>query len=185
MGIPRDALKWRSALLRDVRYYWGVDRSPAVFFAQLHQESRWRETARSGVGALGIGQFMPGTAAMMQRGYNQEFKELCREAGGCPLDGRWAIRATVLFDRDLWRQFPFTPIEKERFAFTLAGYNSGPGWVRRERTRCGGLDGCRTDLWFENVERVCLRAESSCRETREYAHVILLRWTPLYERWLH
>jgi hypothetical protein len=180
-AVSRLAEKWRGPLLREVRLFWPAQ-SPAVFFGQLHQESAWREDARSAY-ASGLAQFTPSTALAMQQGYSAELRALCSEAAGCPLDGRWALRAMVLYDRELWAGFGTVPDATERWAFTLAGYNGGPGWAARERreTAARGGDGAR---WFGHVEQVCLRAAWACRENRAYPRLILLQWTPIYHAWL-
>jgi hypothetical protein len=61
--IPAQANTYRAQLTREARAAWGLEAPVAFFAAQVHQESGWREDARSPVGALGLAQFMPGTAA--------------------------------------------------------------------------------------------------------------------------
>ena len=86
---------------------WNV--SAALLSAQLWQESHFNPFARSGAGALGIAQFMPGTA----RTYGL----------GDPFDAASAIDAQAHLMRDLLRQFGSVPL-------ALAAYNAGPGPVR-------------------------------------------------------
>ncbi len=54
--------RWREAVARLARKY---DISPALLEAVVWQESRWNEVALSPVGARGLAQLMPGTAAQM------------------------------------------------------------------------------------------------------------------------
>ena len=54
--------RWREAVARLAAKY---DISPALLEAVVWQESRWNEIARSPVGAQGLTQLMPGTAAQM------------------------------------------------------------------------------------------------------------------------
>src|SRR3954447_18741919 len=82
---------------------WSV--SAALLAAQLYAESNFNPFARSGAGALGIAQFMPGTAR--QYGLSD------------PFDGAAAIDAQAHLMHDLLRQFGSVPL-------ALAAYNAGP-----------------------------------------------------------
>jgi transglycosylase-like protein with SLT domain/D-alanyl-D-alanine carboxypeptidase-like protein len=87
---------------------WNV--GAALLAAQLYAESGFNPFARSGAGALGIAQFMPGTA----RGYGL----------GNPLDPVAAIDAQAHLMRDLLGRFGSVPL-------ALAAYNAGSGAVAR------------------------------------------------------
>lgn len=183
-GIPPAAALYRPTLVREARRTWGLDAPLGAMAGQIHQESRWRTDARSRF-ASGLAQFTPGTASDMQR--VKDLRELCGDPAGCPTDPRWAIRALVRYDLDLWTQMSFAAGD-ERLAMALVGYNGGASWVRRERLDClgpGGVEsGCDGALWFGNVELRCLRADWACKESREYPRLILFRWRPLYQGWI-
>ena len=83
--------------------------SAALLAAQLRRESGFDPAARSSAGALGIAQFMPGTA----RTYGL----------GDPFDPDDAIDAQAHLMRDLLRAFGAVPL-------ALAAYNAGPAPVR-------------------------------------------------------
>ena len=83
---------------------WNV--SGTLLAAQLYAESNFNPFAQSGAGALGIAQFMPGTA----RSYGL----------GDPFDPASAIDAQGHLMRDLLRQFGSVPL-------ALAAYNAGSG----------------------------------------------------------
>jgi soluble lytic murein transglycosylase-like protein len=89
---------------------WNV--GAALLAAQLYAESNFNPFARSPAGALGIAQFMPGTARAM--GLRN------------PLDPAAAIDAQAHLMRDLLRRFGSVPL-------ALAAYNAGEGAV----ARCG------------------------------------------------
>jgi hypothetical protein len=93
--------------LRRAASRWSV--SAALLAAQLRRESRFDPAARSSAGALGIAQFMPGTA----RSYGL----------GDPFDPEAAIDAQAHLMRDLLRAFGAVPL-------ALAAYNAGPVPVR-------------------------------------------------------
>jgi soluble lytic murein transglycosylase-like protein len=78
--------------------------------AQLYAESNFNPFARSPAGALGIAQFMPGTA----RAYGLRN----------PFDAEAAINAQARMMSELLRRFGSA-------ALALAAYNAGPGAVAR------------------------------------------------------
>jgi hypothetical protein len=84
---------------------------PTGFFRKLiWQESRFRTTAVSPVGALGIAQFMPGTA--LDRGLSD------------PFDPVEALYESARLLRDLWGEF-------SNLGLAAAAYNAGPRRVTR------------------------------------------------------
>lgn len=85
---------------------WNV--SAALLGAQLYAESNFNPFARSSAGALGIAQFMPGTARAMG----------LRD----PFDAAASIDAQAHLMRDLLRRFGAVPL-------ALAAYNAGPAPV--------------------------------------------------------
>jgi soluble lytic murein transglycosylase-like protein len=89
--------------LRRAAQRWSV--SAALLAAQVRRESGFDPRARSPAGALGIAQFMPGTA----RRYG------LRD----PFDPDAAIDAQAHHMRDLLRTFGSVPL-------ALAAYNAGP-----------------------------------------------------------
>ena len=82
---------------------WNV--AAALLAAQAYRESGFNPFARSSAGALGIAQFMPGTAQAMGLAN--------------PLDPERAIDAQAHLMRDLLRRFGAVPL-------ALAAYNAGP-----------------------------------------------------------
>ncbi|MDP3912086.1 MAG: hypothetical protein Q8Q14_17015 [Gemmatimonadales bacterium] len=192
-GVPVEAVRYFRAIVREAGYYWGLSAPTPTFFAQVHQESRFRAEARSKY-AAGLAQFTPQTAAGMQAQY-PDLRVLCGEGSGCALDPGWAIRAMVLYDRALWRGRAFAAGD-ERLAFMLADYNGGAGWVNRERAAClaappaGEPGGCDATRYFGNVRDFCgksvpARAAWACEENTRYPRVIIVTWRPLYDRWLN
>lgn len=184
--IPAQANAYRAQLTREARAHWGLEAPVALFAAQVHQESGWRETARSPVGALGMAQFMPGTAQWIAQVYPAEL------GGGQPLDPRWALRALVMYDRWLWqRTAEFKEDGLHRWAATLSAYNGGLGWVRRDRAlataRLGagepwpGVCDPEFTRWFCCVEHHSGRAAWAFKENRDYPRRILLTLWPRYQ----
>ncbi len=107
--------RWRQRVALLAAKY---DISPALLEAVVWQESRWNELARSPVGARGLAQLMPGTAAQM--GVNSADPVSNLEGGA-----RYLRMQLDAFGGD---------IEK-----ALAAYNAGPARV----VRAGGIPNIR------------------------------------------
>ena len=84
----------------------GID--PDIFVRQIQQESGFNPGAKSGAGALGIAQFMPGTAAGM---------------GIDPTDPYAALDAAAKLDAQNLSRY------QGDYSKALAAYNAGPGAV--------------------------------------------------------
>jgi len=182
-GVPREALLYRSDVIRAWHFYFGLGESFSTAFAQIHQESAFKATARSSAGALGLGQFTPPTAAWIASLLPADVRATCGQAGGCPLDPKWAIQAMCQYDKRLWGNASWAATPDDRWAVALAGYNGGEGWIPKER-RAAIQMGLEDNRWWDNIERACVRRADACRENRDYPKVILRRWAPLYRGWL-
>ena len=162
--IPRAAQQYRSELVRVSRAVWGLDAPIAVFAAQIHTESWWRNDTVSAAGAQGLAQFMPSTARWLPTVAPDTGKPL-------PFNPAWSLRACVTYDRWLWdRTSGATPCD--RMAFTLSGYNGGPGWVQRDRAEAArrGLDAAR----YDRVKAINAgRRPAAWKENREYVRLIM------------
>ena len=163
--IPRAALQYRNQLVREARAVWGLDAPVAVFAAQIHTESWWRNDTVSHVGAQGLAQVMPATAKWLPT--------VAPETGRpAPFNPAWSLRACVTYDRWLWERVPGHD-DRERMAFTLSAYNGGLGWVGRDRKKARGL-GLDDRVWFGAVENVNAgRGKAAFRENRNYPRLIL------------
>lgn len=179
----------RRQIIREAHYRFGL-MPTAIFFAQIYQESRFRETAVSPVGARGLAQFMKGTAGAMQRNYASQLDELCSERGGCPNNPQWAIRAMILLDKENFRARRFARGD-EQLAFMLADYNGGLSWLNIEREYCAQTRSCDPDVYFNGVELACGKAIAGprrdavhCPQNTGYPERILYELRPVYHRWL-
>jgi membrane-bound lytic murein transglycosylase MltF len=123
--------------------------------ALAYQESQLDHSSRSHVGAVGIMQLMPATAADKNVGI-PDIKELEQNIHA----GHKYLR----FIQD--RYFSDPQIDTlNRHLFSFAAYNAGPAKVSRLRreTRENGLD---PNVWFQNVEVIA--AKRIGRETVQY-----------------
>ena len=98
-----------SDLINAAAQKYGID--PALLKGLIRQESNFNPNARSGAGAAGLCQLMPGTAASL----------------GCtnPLDPAQAIDAGAKYLSQQLKAFGGDPRK------ALAAYNAGPGAVQR------------------------------------------------------
>jgi hypothetical protein len=176
VAIPERSALYRHRVEQAATRVWGAEASAARLAAQLHQESAWRETARSPVGAQGMAQFMPATARWMG--------ELFRAELGAfdPWNPQQAILAAALYDRwllDRVQRIGHTPLgDCSRWAFALRGYNGGELWLLRERamTIVARQD---ANNWL-HVEQHRARGPAAHRENTHYPRRILLTLEPAY-----
>ena len=176
--VPPAAYGYQHLHRQQVQAVWGLDAPVASLAAQVHQESGWNCAARSWVGAQGCAQFMPATAADLGKRYQAALYP------PNPHNPRWAFRAQAQYMRDLYvgRGASGAANDCERFAFALAGYNGGEGWVIRDRKKAE-LTGKRSGLYFGSAELANAgRREDMKRENADYPRRILLKLEPVYER---
>ena len=138
------------------RYHFGYTYPWQAFKAQGMTESNLDPKVCSQVGACGLMQFMPGTAAAM--GLQDRF------------NARASIRRGIAYDRRLWRQFTEPRPAFDRLAFAFMAYNAGLGNVLKfqRRAQRNGADhrlfrAIRPYVWdepgryVERIERWCRR----------------------------
>ena len=123
--IPKAAYTHKSTLIRCARAEGGLNAPTALFAAQVHQESCWREKAVSPVGAQGLAQFMPSTARWLP--------EVAPHTGApMPFNPGWALRAMIAYDYWLYERVPPANTNCDRWAFVLSSYNGGLGWLKKD-----------------------------------------------------
>ncbi len=175
--IPRAAERHRAELVRVSRAVWGLEAPVAVFAAQVHTESWWRNDTVSSAGAQGLAQFLPSTAAWLP----QAVPDLEREGSPAPFNPGWALRALVSYDKWLWDRLSAVDA-CQRMAFVLSSYNGGIGWLGKDRSLAERL-GYAPDRWFGQVEEANAgRRASAFRENRRYVRLILLERQGWYRK---
>lgn len=172
--IPRAAQQYRAELVRSAHATWGMNAPIAVFAAQVHTESWWKNDTVSSVGAQGLAQFMPSTARWLPT--------VAPETGEpAPFNPGWSLRALCTYDKWLWDRTDGAN-GFERMAFTLSGYNGGQGWVNRDKAKARKL-GVDASRWFGHVENVNAgRSAATFRENRNYPRLILQKRQYAYIR---
>ena len=131
--------------------------------AQGYQESQLDQSKRSPVGAIGVMQLLPSTAADKQVGIPDiEDMEKNIHAG----------TKYMRFIVDHYFSSPqIDPFNRTLFGF--AAYNAGPNRISRLRREAKKL-GLDPNIWFNNVEIVA--AKRIGRETVQYVRNILKYW---------
>ncbi len=174
-SIPLRAHKYRRPLRQQVNLIWGIGQSADIFAAQIHQESAWLPLAESRY-ARGLSQFTPDT----ERWISSLDRSLGAGAGA--LDSSWSLRALVYYDQWLWKRTDGTT-SLDHWAHTLAGYNGGLGWVRREQDKAVSDFGCSALSYWSCTRCACLRHPSNCDQTADYVDRILFNLKQLYWGW--
>ena len=109
--------------------------------AEAYQESALNHEARSKVGAIGVMQVMPSTAASPPVSIPDVTQVENNVNAG--------VKLLKFIRDDYFKNDPMDPVNKT--LMTLAAYNAGPGRIKqcRQMTAQMGLD---PNLWFNNVE---------------------------------
>ncbi len=135
---PSNLPSWLRTLIYDVAAkewpgYYGL-----YLEAQVLVESGGRVDARSQVGAVGLMQLMPATAAGL--GFTAEDLLLPRKN----------LTAGLRHLKEQWDKFPEV-YRSDRLHFALAAYNCGRGWVNQAlklaRTDCGAASSRDPGNW--------------------------------------
>ena len=174
--IPERADKYKSYLIRQARFEYGLNAPIALLASQIHQESAWRADVSSPY-ADGLTQFTPSTAKWITEVY-PELEE------PRVFNPKWAIRAMVKYDKHLFNNFDDAASACHRWAFTLSAYNGGYSWVRKDQ-KIADREGDDPSKWWDNVEKYSNRADWAFEENRDYPRKILYKHQPKYvkNRW--
>ncbi len=172
--VPRNALQYKSYLVRTARFEFGMEAPVSALAGQIHQESAWNPRAKSAF-ASGLSQFTPDT----EKWIIGLFPDLGVEG---VQDPHWAIRAMVRYDKRLVGQITANTTCDD-WAFALSAYNGGLGWVLRDKKFAQGK-GKNRNLWWGHVETSPdpRRASQFVHENRDYPVKILLRHQPQYKK---
>lgn len=125
-----------------------------MLMAQGFQESRLNQAARSPMGAVGVMQLLPSTAADIGIQGVDKSADRNIEAGSKYMR---LLAARYLDDPQL--------TDMNRTLLSFAGYNAGPGNLRKFR-RLAEKSGLDPNVWFGNVEHAAARVVG--RETVDY-----------------
>jgi membrane-bound lytic murein transglycosylase MltF len=166
--LPRQSLPFKSELQTQARRVFGPQAPIALLAAIVETESSWNPKAHSSSGDLGL--------AQIGRNAHQFLNRIRPGPGrGSPRDPKWALSAMSWYLWHLREAIPDTSDERERWAMTLAAYNGGLGWVKRERALCARVPRCDSSRWFGHTERFRARGKRAFKENRHYVVKVFKR----------
>lgn len=100
------------------------------------------------------------------------------------------IRIIVLMLRDDYKSLYTIQNEIVRLQMTDAAYNGGIGGLTNERRACGLASNCNPQLWFNNVEKYCLKSRkilygnrSACDINRHHVKDVFYSKLPKYKKY--
>jgi membrane-bound lytic murein transglycosylase MltF len=165
-AIPSPMLQYRQEIQSSAWATLGLNAPVAALAAQAQQESGGRADAVSRVGAQGLLQFMPATAADMGRRY----PSVCFPVN--TLSAKWSIRCSHLYMRELLKAVPAQSDDCARWVYAWRAYNGGLGWIRRD-VALAAAKGVQPEDWRSVAKYNAGRSGANFRENTEYPHRIL------------
>ena len=100
------------------------------------------------------------------------------------------IRSAILMLRDDYKKLYNVSNSEYRTQMTDAAYNGGLGGVLKERRACGMALNCNPSIWFNNVEKYCLKSKkalygtrSACDINREHVSILWNIRLPKYKKY--
>jgi membrane-bound lytic murein transglycosylase MltF len=152
----KDLKRFKNTIELFRKYGKKYDMDWLLVAACAYQESRIDQSVRSPVGAVGVMQLLPDTAA----GHPVNIPDIEKiepniHAGVKYL--RWLFDTYFRDEKDMDRL--------NKGLFTFASYNAGPGRIRELRRQASKM-GLDPNVWFNNVEMVA--AKKIGRETVQY-----------------
>ncbi len=164
-ALAKKEIKKFDSMVKFFKQYGGkYDLDHLMITALAYQESGLDQSKRSRMGAVGVMQILPSTAADP----NVNIRDIHKLEPN--------IHAGTKYLRFLIRQYyenePMT--EENKMLFGFASYNAGPARIRglRQKAAAMGLD---PNVWFYNVENVAAREIG--RETVQYVSNIYKYYT--------
>ncbi len=170
--VPASCQQYAREIKRSAWRVFGPSAPVAALAAQVEVESACRKDAVSRVGAAGLAQFMPATAADMAKRWPDD----CYPAN--PFNPSWAFRCRDRYMSSLIAAVK--PIQRpsldacDRWAFAFRAYNGGLGWVNRDR-RMALLSGADPDSFAVVSFFNAGRSAANFEENIEYVPRILTR----------
>lgn len=76
------------------------------------------------------------------------------------------LRIMILMLRDDYKKLFTIESKENRMQMVDAAYNGGLGGVLKERRACGLSKNCNPNIWFNNVEKYCLKSKKVLYGTR-------------------
>lgn len=99
------------------------------------------------------------------------------------------MRALILQMRDNFNYYKQHAKDYDQaYAFADAAYNGGLGGLESERRACKLASWCDPTVWYDNVEKLCLKSpvklygnRSACEINRHHVRDVLITRSPKYK----
>lgn len=177
-AVPERAIKYIPVLKGEHQKLW-PESDIKIIAGQIEAESLWKEKATrkepSGVISYGLMQVLDITFNEMK----SKHPTLLDAEATDMLKAKWGIRAGILYDKKMWGLSSFAEGIQDRWAFALASYNGGFGWIQRDR-KLAGQNGVDKNIWFCSVERFSKRSPWAFKINRDYP-VKIFRYAEKYK----
>lgn len=99
------------------------------------------------------------------------------------------LRIMILMLRDDYKKLYTIDDKENRMQMVDAAYNGGLGGVLKERRACGLSNNCNPNIWFNNVEKYCLKSKkvlygtrSACDINRHHVEDVFHNNIPKYSK---
>lgn len=123
----------------------------------------------------------------MRKKYYAELKELKWETIYSRPDLQ--IRTMILMVRDNYNMLYAVEDEDSRLQMSDAAYNGGLSGLLKERRACGLASNCDPNIWFNHVEKHCLKStkplygnRSACDINRHHVYDVYIVRMPKYQK---
>lgn len=100
------------------------------------------------------------------------------------------LRIMILMLRDDYKKLYAIENPEHRMQMVDAAYNGGLGGVLKERRACGLAHNCNPNIWFNNVEKTCLKSKkvlygtrSACDINRHHVEDVFHSNIPKYNKY--
>ena len=139
-----------------------------LIVSQFYQESHFKPSAESHVGAMGVAQIMPGTR-----------RDIERQLGPFnPWNARDSIYAGTWYVANRWNVFRYgNKTTANRMAFALASYNAGLGYILKAQ-KLAGKDSQR---WLPVAEALYKVPRVYAEEPVTYVRLIFYRYNEVFK----
>lgn len=164
-------IQYRSDVIREAHYQFGLSAPVALFAAQAYHESGFRPTVVAWDGGEGLMQTQPSTSKWL----SQINPELGTPE---PLSPVWSIRAGLYLNRYNYDRIDASD-ECNRWAKTLFAYNAGRGYlIQKEKASPYPL------VWYGFTESYpTSQSAINAKESEQYPRIITYQIQERYLTW--
>jgi len=168
--VSPTAQRYRSDLIREAHFVFGLDAPIPVLAAQIEQESGWRPGVTAWDNGRGLAQFMDSTATWTAQKFDLGKPD--------PYNPKWAIRAMTRLDGyNVGKVAGRT--ECDKWGAGLKAYNAGLGYVLRAQSKAS-----EPGRWWSATEFINGgQSKENFEASRLYPHRIIFGRADKYSGW--